>query len=239
MSFTQQSPINLHDPIYAELGDKALEIGWDGTVSGRVVKEKDGAKVQFSPGSTQSIRLGGNAYVLNAFHFHHPSEHLVEGRPFAMELHLVHLRVTDGTQIAVISIQIELGDATSHPDVDALLRKVGQILKPSSGKSIDPHVQIDPRVFLPERPDEYYRYEGSLTTPEYTENVSWVVMKNPLRVNQHELGELIAEFEKPARLPEALNRRFLLATFRPEEHSVDQVKTPPSAVPKRGRKRSS
>jgi carbonic anhydrase len=192
MPFSQQSPINLHDPIYAELGDKGLNIGWTGKVTGLVVKEKDGAKVQFFPGNPQPIRLGGHDYVLNSFHFHHPSEHMLDGRPYAMELHLVHLRVTDGTLIAVISVLVELGDQTSHPDVDAFLKEVAQILNPPPGQHAAPHIKIDPRIFLPERPEEYYRYEGSLTTPEFTENVSWVVLRNPLRVSREELGDLIA-----------------------------------------------
>jgi carbonic anhydrase len=79
MPFAQQSPINLHDPIYAELGDKRLEIRWNGVIPGCVVKDDHGLKVRFASDARRYIRLGGKSYHLVSFHFHHPSEHWEEG----------------------------------------------------------------------------------------------------------------------------------------------------------------
>jgi carbonic anhydrase len=231
MPSSQQSPINLEDAIFADLGDRGLDIQWSGDVTGLVVKEEDGVRVQFFPDAPQTIRLDRRLYKFNSFHFHHPSEHLIGQTPFDVELHLVHRRVDDGAHFAVIAVLIELGGATAcHPDVEVFLRQVAKILNPVPGQPVDPMVTVNPRVFLPEEPGKYYRYEGSLTTPEFTENVSWVVMKDPLKVSRQELRGLILEFKKTARNPQSLDRRFLLATFGPDETPtrVAQATTEPS-----------
>jgi carbonic anhydrase len=80
-------------------------------------------------------------------------------------------------------------------------------------RSVQSSTDISLGVFLPADTSRYYRYEGSLTTPPYEENVSWVIYKEPLLLPKPELNELIKLFRHPARLPQGLNRRFLLANF--------------------------
>lgn len=212
MSQAQQSPINLTDPIYAELGDKKLSIHWEGVIPGKVGKEEHGLKVVFSPDSRQYIRLGGKEYHLASFHFHHPSEHWVEGKQHTIELHVVHQNVNDGS-LAVVGIFIEVGETKCEcPQLVSQLRASLDSTpeqQESGGK-----VVADPDSFRPENEDEYYRYEGSLTTPDFTENVSWAVLRTPFLMSADDIKALIVDFEKPARFPEPLNRRFILATFR-------------------------
>jgi carbonic anhydrase len=43
--------------------------------------------------------------------------------------------------------------------------------------------------------------------------VSWVVLKNAKLLPKKELSDLIKLVKHPARLPQPLNRRFLLANF--------------------------
>lgn len=236
MPLSQQSPINLHNPIYAELGDKGLDVHWDGVILGQVIKDEHGLKVQFAPDYRQFIRLGGKPFHLASFHFHHPSEHWVEGEQHTVELHVVHQNVNDGS-LAVIGIFIEVGEPGGEcPELVTQLKVfLGPTAEPESGGK----VTADPSKFLPENTEVYYRYEGSLTTPEFTENVSWVVLRTPLFMAAEEIKALIVEFEKPARFPEPLNRRFVLATFRPDRsaEATGRARTAPETHPRPKAKR--
>jgi carbonic anhydrase len=63
---------------------------------------------------------------------------------------------------------------------------------------------------LPED-QSFYRYEGSLTTPDYGERVSWVVMKDPVTIRDPALRRFILGAADDARDPYPLNRRFVLS----------------------------
>lgn len=41
---------------------------------------------------------------------------------------------------------------------------------------------------LPERPAEYYRYRGSLTTPPCNPTVLWTVFRNPVHISQGQVS---------------------------------------------------
>ena len=43
--------------------------------------------------------------------------------------------------------------------------------------------------FLPSNRDEFYRYEGSLTTPKCQETVVWTVFTNPIQISQKQVTE--------------------------------------------------
>lgn len=212
MSQEQQSPIDLTEPIYADLGDKGLKIHWNGVAKGRVVQDHEGLKVGFSPDAGQYIKLGGKTYHLKSFHFHHPSEHWVNGEQFAVELHVVHKNTKDGT-LAVVGIFLEVGETKSK--CPELVSRLGEFLAPKSEQGeIGDLIETDPNAFLPANLDDYYRYEGSLTTPEFDETVSWAVLRTPFFMRKEELSSLIQLLGHTARFPEPLNRRFILSTFR-------------------------
>ena len=48
---------------------------------------------------------------------------------------------------------------------------------------------FDIRTVLPEKKD-FYTYKGSLTTPPCTENVQWIILKNPLELSLDEVIKL-------------------------------------------------
>lgn len=127
-----------------------------------------------------------------------------------MELHVVHQNIDDGTR-AVVGVFIEpTAEAVAVP---ALVPQLEAILG-GSDDGTDPGVAHNPLEFLPENADEYYRYEGSLTTPGFDENVSWVVLRHPKLLPKAEVTELVKLFRHPARLPQGLYRRLLLANFK-------------------------
>jgi carbonic anhydrase len=57
---------------------------------------------------------------------------------------------------------------------------------------------FNPETFLPGN-REYYRYEGSPTTPPCTEGVHWIVLKNPVTVSSEDLAPLQERIRSNAR----------------------------------------
>lgn len=211
MSQSQQSPIDLTNPILTDFGQNRLEIKWKKSVQGTILQDAHGVQVVFGGDERQYIMLDRKKFHLVQFHFHHPSEHWINGQQQTLELHVVHQNTSDGSR-AVLGIFI---DATSSAATVPAL--VAHLKAQRRAPNQTPQVPIatDPREWLPENTAEYYRYEGSLTTPDYDENVSWVVLRHPRRLPQQELAELIKVVRHPARLPQGMNRRYLLANFKP------------------------
>lgn len=57
---------------------------------------------------------------------------------------------------------------------------------------------------LPKRPEEYYRYRGSLTTPPCYPTVLWTVFRNPVEISQQQVTVvlfLVREHVVPRTLP--------------------------------------
>src|SRR5207245_2286954 len=50
----------------------------------------NGHTMQVNTDAASSITVHGKEYKLVQFHFHSPSEHLIGGKHYAMEVHLVH-----------------------------------------------------------------------------------------------------------------------------------------------------
>ena len=100
----QQSPIDLADPVTAQLG--GLDIAYH-DMRLRIINNGHTIQVNADPGSLCVI--GGTTYELLQFHFHHPSEHLLSGKAFDLECHLVH-RSAAG-DLAVIGVFIKPGAA--------------------------------------------------------------------------------------------------------------------------------
>uniref|UniRef100_A0A3Q2YYR6 Carbonic anhydrase 12-like n=1 Tax=Hippocampus comes TaxID=109280 RepID=A0A3Q2YYR6_HIPCM len=77
---------------------------------------------------------------------------------------------------------------------------------------------FDIRTLMPQRLDEYFRYDGSLTTPPCYQSVQWTVFKNPITVSQAQVTylpfsiavPLINNFRKP--LP--IENRVVLSSFK-------------------------
>jgi carbonic anhydrase len=218
MSFPQQSPIHLREPIYADLGKRALRIHWTGPVHGAVSKDEHGVHVDIAPDQDHSIELDAEKFHLVGFHFHHPCEHWIDDEQRTMELHLIH-KSLNSHSLAVLGVFLDVdAKAADNPRLLKFVTRVSEILTCPVASPTDNRISVDPNIFVPPHQNEYYRYEGSLTTPEFDETVSWVVMRHPLLLKPKDLTKLIGEFIKPARFPQPLYRRFVLATFRPGQN---------------------
>ena len=139
----------------------------------------NGHTIQVDYAGTSSIQLDGRTFHLKQFHFHSPSENLIDGKSYAMEAHLVH--ADDEGNLAVVAVMIESGAA------NAFLGKLWPSMPASAGGRTQPAgVQVNVSDLLPADRD-YYRYDGSLTTPPCSEGVRWLVLKRSVTASEEQV----------------------------------------------------
>jgi carbonic anhydrase len=176
-----QSPINI---------TKSVEVHGDLEPIGfkYVSKAKDvvnnGHTIQVNIDNGSTITVDGMEFELKQFHFHTPSENQIEGKSFPLEAHFVHA-AKDGS-LAVLAVMFD--DGAENP----ILKKVWDAMPHKIGGHA--HITLDAKDlndFLPAK-KEYFRFEGSLTTPPCTEGVRWFVLKN----HDYASKEQVAQFLK-------------------------------------------
>ena len=193
----QQSPIDLHSAIDANL--TTVEVNYQ-SIPLTVLNNGHTIQVNATPGN--NIRLDGEEFELLQFHFHHPSEHKVDGQPYPMELHFVN--ANSKGELAVLGVFLKEGaeNMALKPVWDAMPRRKGNPKEISGTK-------VDIAKLLPSKP-EIYRYFGSLTTPPCSEIVKWVVYQEPIEVSSAQIDQFKKIFPLNARPTQLLDRRFIL-----------------------------
>ncbi len=125
------------------------------------------------PTGAAAVYLGGTRYELRQFHFHTPSEHLLDGRRFPVEQHFVHVGPDGG--LLVLALFLTGGGSGNTLQDRALAQLPG---KCDSEKHLK---RAYLAASLPENLTTF-RYEGSLTTSPYTEAISWLVLRQDRRM---------------------------------------------------------
>jgi carbonic anhydrase len=192
-----QSPINLTGFIEAKL--KPIAFDYKGG-SAEILNNGHTVQIGALPGS--SILVDGIQFVLKQFHFHAPSENLINGKSFPMEAHLVHAD-KDGN-LAVVAVMLTEGKANKT------LEKAWAQMPKNEGDTLSLSPDISPLGILP-RNREYYRFSGSLTTPPCSEGVRWLVMKHPISASKKQIDEFAHVMHHPNNRPlQAVNGRPVL-----------------------------
>jgi carbonic anhydrase len=194
----QQSPIDLSGAMVATVDTPHPK--WIPVHGGTVVN--NGHTIQVDVGNAGGIRLNGVDYSLKQFHFHHPSEHTIDGKSFPLEVHLVHASAEG--KLAVVGVMFETGPA------NASLDSVWATAPGRQGKAAVAF-EIDASKLMP-KAGPAYRYEGSLTTPPCSETVSWTVMAEPQTASAAQIAAFSEIFPWNARPVQPLNRRYVLRT---------------------------
>jgi carbonic anhydrase len=156
------------------------------------------------------LTLSGTDYTLMQFHFHLPSEHLLNGVASDMELHMVH-QAANGN-LLVVGRLIELGDHNS------LLDPIFANLPPDTTTHLSVS-NFDLSGLLPASLKSL-RYSGSLTTPPFTEGVQWIVLTESLELDHVQIEAFHTLFhDGDSRPAQSLSGRVVLtddASFVPE-----------------------
>jgi len=195
---SQESPVDIAGSITAQL--PPLEIGWRKRPDTIV---NNGHTIQLNCPEGGTLKVGARDYGLTQFHFHHPSEHLVDGKRFAMEAHFVHAAADTG--LAVVGVLIAPGTA------NAVFNKIVSTMPGEEGQTVPAGPDIDPNALLPDR-RAYYRYEGSLTTPPCSEMVDWLVLADRVEVAEADIARFAKLYPMNARPVQNRHRRFILSS---------------------------
>jgi carbonic anhydrase len=192
-----QSPIDLHDAVKADL--PPIEFHY--AVAGRdEINNGHTIQIDYTPGSW--VTLEGHDYELKQFHFHTPSENHVDGHAFPLEAHLVH-EGKDG-RLLVIAVMFEEGArnhalATAWQDMPERPHTHHELLTRASAGALLPATR------------DYYRFDGSLTTPPCSEGVTWLVMKQPVTASKQQINHFAQVMGHPNNRPiQATNDRVVL-----------------------------
>jgi carbonic anhydrase len=170
-----QSPIDVKGSINADLPP----IKFKYTMMSPTDILNNGHTVQVDLWSGGEIIVDGLTFTLKQFHFHTPSENTIKGKRFPFEMHLVHLN--DKNEIAVVAIMFEVGKE------DALLAELWKSMPLNAGDKHKLEARALRGMEFESGLTNYYRFNGSLTTPPCSEGVRWIVMKATRQLSQAQL----------------------------------------------------
>jgi len=167
--------------------------------------ENTGASWKVNVNGTGSSLVGGaldGEYELWQFHAHwgnddsHGSEHTIDGKSYASELHLVHWNKKYETPniaagkpdgLAVLGLLIEVGE--KHEEFDKVVKGLEKIPCKNDKCSLE-GAEIDCAQFLPTDNKAIWTYEGSLTTPPLLESVIWTVFQKPMQISADQMNAM-------------------------------------------------
>jgi carbonic anhydrase len=196
---SQQSPLNISGSVKAML--PPIGVSWR-TGGGRMVNNGHTIQVNVPPGS--ALSRGASRYELLQYHFHHPSEHLVEGKHFAMEAHFVHKNI-ENDDLGVLGVLLVPGA------VNATFAQLATAFPAQAGTEVTV-ATVDVNGLLPATLGYWY-YEGSLTTPPCSENVDWMLAMQSLEVAETDIAKFAVLYPTNARTIKPSNRRLVLSSL--------------------------
>jgi len=204
-----QSPINILSFNADEKGMHNITFNFKDEIN---AVENLGHTVQldFKEGST--IEVDNEVFDFKQLHFHTPSEHLIDGITYPMEMHMVNTihndKELDSQQYLVIGVLFKMGTKSKFVD-----EFINSIPKEDHTKNEVQPGEILISDLVNEMPahllDHYYHYNGSLTTPPYTESVRWYVSKHIFEASPEQIKKILEIEGANARQVQSLNERKL------------------------------
>lgn len=201
---TSQSPINIVPNINGAL---ILNfISSDQTISEvEVVNDGFTLEAKYVGGSRPSITgsaANGDVFLFDEIHFHwgssdnSGSEHAILGNKFPVEMHIVHfnqkydsvegaLSRQDGLMVVAVFFQVAAED---NPQLNPLFDQISRVR--CAGQSVILNDFLTVASFLPVNRNDFYRYQGSLTTPPCSESVTWIILRSPLDMGRRQINRL-------------------------------------------------
>lgn len=143
----------------------------------RTVKN-NGHSIVYNFNEGDYLNHNNKKYKLVQFHFHSPSEHLINGVRYPLEVHMVH--IADDKEMLVLSFMAEEGKQSEA------FTELERFLPLDEGQEKEVHFSYDFSEHIT-KDFKYYHYKGSLTTPPCTEGVSWFIAQHPIILSEKQV----------------------------------------------------
>jgi len=159
----RQSPIDIMNKYVEKDTDTKIEMEGTDITSGTIHYEDHELKVNYTGGKIiyKSNEEMSN-WTLLQFHFHAPSEHRIDGKTYALEMHNVFTNDADNTQLLVVGIMWEEEDKASD---DELIKSL-DLENVLTNNTLEPIDDVPIKDFYSKiNGKSKYNYKGSLTTP--------------------------------------------------------------------------
>ncbi|XP_061395727.1 carbonic anhydrase 2-like, partial [Musca vetustissima] len=204
----RQSPIHIQSQNTYLLPTKPLRFkNYDIPLLGPIELTNNGHSVEFSVTETVDGRIptitGGilkGTYEAVGVHFHwggpgsKGSEHIIDGRQFDVEMHIVHRKTTFATMeeatqspygIVVLGVMFK---AVQNPDryypgLNRIFNKLLNVETYGSSTFLDGSISLG-QLLGDLNTKNFFTYKGSLTTPGCSEAVLWHVFPDPMPIAQ-------------------------------------------------------
>ncbi|CAG9765379.1 unnamed protein product [Ceutorhynchus assimilis] len=137
-------------------------------------------------------------FTLRNLHFHWPSEHVINGKRYPLESHLIFISEKFSTlkdaiavpfAVTVLATLYEESYNITHNHFQIINKAIEEV-SVAPGKPFATFKSLNVFDFLPEDSETFFQYTGSLTTPNCTENINWIVFRHTSSITSEELGTL-------------------------------------------------
>ncbi|HEX8426859.1 carbonic anhydrase family protein [Hymenobacter sp.] len=163
----------------------------------------NGHTVEVLNTGTNTVTVNGHTYNFVQFHFHHHSEHSVNGQAYPLEMHIVSQDPNTGTLVVLSVLFQESG--TDNPFIATVFNNIPA----QKAKEVQTQEMLSLRDVLP-ADQHYYTYIGSLTTPPCTPGVDWVIFRQPVTISTAQLAKFAQLYPANARPTQPLFTRVVL-----------------------------
>jgi carbonic anhydrase len=234
---TLQSPISLTTTRLGEQRESPLQIELLNS-SAELLDVGHTFQIRYRPTSPGArARFEGNEYELRQFHFHKPSEHIIDGKQYEMEAHFVFFNKQNKIMPKALVIGVMILDGSHNKEI----AKIWKYLPPyregygeskteisdwkeaasthelnvdtssHHEKTLATRVDFNLSGILPEKMD-FMIYDGSLTTPGCDEGITHAVSLTPVFIEHEQVEHFEGYYEGNNRdiqpIGEMKNRNF-------------------------------
>lgn len=178
-----QSPVDIINIAPPIAFDEILKTSYDGEGATEIENKGSNFEVIYEEGNNNFVNLKGEEFEIINIHFHAESEHAVDGELSELEMHLVHGNETGG--LTVLGVLIEEGEfnptlAPIFNTVDSELEDKGEL-----PDTVEFTEEIEIAELLPDNSGWFYN--GSLTTPPFSEDVNWFVFEESIEISSEQM----------------------------------------------------
>ncbi|XP_071852448.1 carbonic anhydrase 1-like [Apostichopus japonicus] len=207
----RQSPINFVHEDTISVSWKPFKFKGYNTSTGSIPRINNiGHTAMMDLDGFHSVSEGGlpTEYQALQVHFHWGktdavgSEHTIDGKQFPLEMHIVHYAYIrfngsdidavmsgDPDALAVLGVLFEIGEEDNE-ELAEIIKGLTEIT--AEGQAYDFQESVSLIDLLPEDKSSFYRYNGSLTTPDCHQIVTWTVFTETVPISQSQMEQFRA-----------------------------------------------